>query len=190
MPNHSLAALTPLGNVEPQSVKIGTVTIAEVVGFSIASIARRLGKKTAFDKASKKAFGIPLPTPGHAELSDSKTLIWTGLEQWLFEAPSETHEDIVQMLKPEFKESGSITEQSGGWCRFDLDGDDCVELLQRLSALDSESMTKGDASRTIIEHIGVFIVCREHGKCFSIYGPRSSAESLHHSLSNAALSIA
>lgn len=190
MPDHSLEPLTPLGHAEPKPIRIGNLEIDEIVGFSLASIAQRHGQKTGFNKASKSAFGMSIPQPGQVKYASDTALIWTGPEQWLFEAPNDTHEDIAHLLKAIFEETASITEQTGGWCRFDLEGESCVELLQRICALDSASMVKGNATRTIVEHISVFIACREQGNNFSVYGPRSSAESLHHALTTAANSIA
>lgn len=189
MPNHSLEPLTPLGDSHPQTVAIGTVSIQEVVNYSLASIAQRHDQKAAFNNAADQAFGMTLPTPGRANYSDSKTLMWTGADQWFFEAPSTTHEDIANILTAVFKETASITEQTGGWCRFDLVSDESVALLQRLCELDVAIMATNEASRSVVEHIGVFIICREHCRRFSIYGPRSFAGSLHHALTTAAKGI-
>ena len=189
MPSHSLKPLTPLGHFEPQTTAVGKMEIREVVDFSLASITQRLSQEKQFLKAAKKAFSAALPQPGKASVSGSQTIFWTGVDQWFVEAPNATHEDIAAALAADFQDTASITEQTGGWCRLDLEGDQCVDVLQRLCALDTADMETHDASRSVIEHIGVFVLCREKTKCFSLYGPRSSAGSLHHALVAAAKSV-
>ncbi len=190
MLKHSLKPLTPLGSDEPDSTVIGNLKITERDDFSFASIAQRDGKSRPFAAAAKRAFNLKLPGPGQSASNGDYTLFWSSPEQWFVEAPMATHEDIASILKAEFEESASITEQSGGWCRFDLEGDASVSTLERLCAVDTAMMTDQAATRSVIEHIGVFIVCRSAGQYFSIYGPRSSAGSLHHALVSAAKSVA
>ena len=190
MSNHFLKPISPLGADQARIDKIGTVTISENIDHSLASVATRLGKAKPFATAAKKALKLSLPGPGESITKGDFTVFWSAPEQWFVEARLESHEDISSILKRDFKDTASITEQSGGWCRFDLAGDDCVALLQRLCAVDSAAMKPGDATRTVIEHIGAFVLCHGAGNSFSIYGPRSSADSLHHALVTAANSIA
>ena len=190
MPKHSLKPLTPLGKEEPAAISIGNVQIIEQADFAFASLTQRGGKSRAFTAAAKRIFKTKLPDPGQSFSKGEFTLFWSSPEQWFVEAPASTHEDIAALLKAEFEESASITEQSGGWCRFDLEGDACVSVLERLCAVDTATMANDAATRSVIEHIGVFVLCRNAGSLFSIYGPRSSAGSLHHALVSAAKSVA
>jgi sarcosine oxidase subunit gamma len=187
---HSLKPLTPLGNDNPVSVSIGNAQITELTNFAFASLAQRGGKSRPFAAAAKRLFKIKLPAPGHSTSKDDFTVFWSSPEQWFVEAPLATHEDIASILKAEFEESASITEQSGGWCRFDLDGNASTSILERLCSVDTAAMNGNAATRSVIEHIGVFLLCRKIGTHFSIYGPRSSAGSLYHALVIAAKSVA
>lgn len=190
MLKHSLTPLTPLGHTEPKIVEIGTVKITEITEYAFASLAQRNGKSKPFATAAKQMFGFKLPSVGTSVSKSDFTVFWSSPEQWFVEAPEDTHEDIAAILKDAFEESASITEQSGGWCRFDLEGEHSVQVLERLCAVDTAAMAKSASTRSVIEHIGVFILCREEQVHFSIYGPRSSAESLHHALETSAKSIA
>ena len=71
---------------------------------------------------------------------------------------------------------GYVTEQTGAWVRFDLEGPGLERVLQRLANVDSARWVDSVAIRTSMHHLGVFVVCR--GSVISIYGPRSSADSL------------
>lgn len=175
MPDHRLKPLTPLGNAAPQTDSIGDVTITENIGVALASLATRKGCEAGVATAAK-ALHISLPGPGHA----SDTALWLAPDQWMIEAPFATHEDIVGYLKPAFGDTASITEQTDAWVRFDLTGANLHGLFERLCNLDTRAMKPGHGTRTMIEHLGCYVICKGDG--FTILGPRSSAKSLHHAL--------
>lgn len=104
----------------------------------------------------------------------------------MVEAAFETHEDIVAALRPAFGDSASITEQTDAWVRFDLTGTGLAAVFERLCALDVRSMQPGDATRTVIEHLGTYVIRGTKG--MTVLGPRSAAGSLHHALVTAARS--
>ena len=182
---NALKALTPLGHDTPVTESIGPVTITENVGVALASLASRLGREAEV-AATAQAAGIPLPGPGRAETA-SYGAIWLGPEQWMIEAPFETHEDIVAILKPLFGEAASITEQTDAWVRFDLTAANLPALFERLCGYDLRRNGPGSATRTVIEHLGCYVVRRAENQV-SVIGPRSSAHSLHHALITAAKS--
>ncbi len=92
-------------------------------------------------------------------------------------------------MKTALTDNASVTEQSDGWARFDVQGETAVDLFERLSAANTRRMDSGTATRTVIEHLGCYLICRRKGEHFSILGPRSSAASLHHALCAAAKSM-
>ena len=181
MPDHRLAPLTPLGNTTPQTDTIGPVTITENTGIALASLAIRRGRGTDVANAAA-SLNLTLPAPGHA----SENAMWLAPDQWMIEAPFATHEDIMAHLKPVFGDAASITEQTDAWVRFDLAGPDLPAMFDLLCNLDTRAMQPGHATRTVIDHLGCYVICRSVG--FTILGPRSSARSLHHALITAARS--
>jgi sarcosine oxidase, subunit gamma len=181
VPDHRLKQLTPLGNATPQTDTVGPVTITENVSIALASLATRKGRDTDVSKAAK-ALKLTLPLPGHA----SENALWLAPDQWMIEAPFATHEDIVAHLKPAFGDAASITEQTDAWVRFDLTGPDLHAMFELLCNLDTRTMLSGQGTRTVIEHLGCYVIRRADN--FTILGPRSSAKSLHHALITAAKS--
>jgi sarcosine oxidase, subunit gamma len=181
VPDHRLKPLTALGHTTLQTTTIGPVTIAEVTSFALASLATRRGRATDVAKAAKAA-NIALPPPGHA----TPDALWLGPDQWMLQAPFATHEDITAHLKPIFTDAASITEQTDAWVRFDVIGPDLHPMFERLCNLDTRAMLPGHATRSVIEHLGCYLIC--HEALFTVLGPRSSAKSLHHALITAAKS--
>ena len=181
MHDHRLKPLTPLGNATPQTDTVGPITITENTTVALASLATRKAREADVATAAG-ALNITLPPPGHA----SDTALWLSPDQWMIEAPLTTHEDITAYLKPAFKDAASITEQTDAWVRFDLTGPNLPAMFELLCNLDTRAMQSGHATRTVIEHLGCYVIRTAAG--FTILGPRSSAKSLHHALITAAKS--
>lgn len=187
MADFVLKPLSPLGHTTAHITTIGPLTIAENTAVALASLASRLGQ--AGDVAGIAArLGLPLPVAGHCATGAVYSAFWLGPQQWMVEAPFVSHEDIVAQLKPQFGEAASITEQTDAWVRFDLAAPDLPPLFERLCNYDLRKHGPGCASRTVIEHLGCYLVHRAFGE-ITLLGPRSSARSLHHALMTAANSL-
>ena len=179
---------TALGAREPRVDTFDGLSIVEDDMFALASLAMRRGKDGQFARAADRQLAMALPKPGRMVTGDPFSAFWTAPDQWFVQAPLDTHEDLAVMLKKAFKTSASITEQNGGWARFVLRGPGVNAVMERLTMLDVRAMRAGHATRTLVDHLGVFLLCHAAGKHMSILGPRSSAGSLHHALVTAARS--
>ena len=181
-----LEPLTPLGHSAPETTTIGPVTITERTDTALASLAIRLGR-AADVAAIAHQFGIPLPKPGH-HATDTLSAFWLAPDMWMIEAPFATHEDIRAHLLQHFNDAASITEQTDAWVRFDVTSDTLPALMERLSNFDLAKAADNAATRTVIDHLGCYLIKRSPTEV-TLYGPRSSAHSLHHALTTAATSL-
>ncbi len=188
MVEHRLKPLLPFGAATPRVDRFDGLTIAENADMALASLAGRRGRADDLDRACRDLFGVTMPGPGRSASGQTFTVIWTGPEQWFVEAPFATHEDIARILKDKLQDAASVTEQTDGWVRFDVTGARACDVFERLCALNVRQMQAGDASRTLIEHLGCLVICRGQSQQFSVLGPRSAARSLHHALTTAAMS--
>ncbi|MCU9850272.1 sarcosine oxidase subunit gamma [Defluviimonas sp. WL0024] len=188
MPDHSLAPLLPLGGATPRRDTFAGLTITENPDVAIASVACRMGRDADLAKAAAALFGTALPVPGQMVAKGDWALFWTGPGQWMATAPFATHEDISRIVKAGLGDTASVTEQTDAWVRFDIDGARAPDMFERLCILDTRRMAAGSANRTMIEHLGTFVLCHRAGEAFSVLGPRSAAASLHHALVAAAKS--
>ncbi|CUX83234.1 MAG: sarcosine oxidase, subunit gamma [Roseibaca calidilacus] len=180
---HDLAPLTALGATTPRCDTIGTITIAENPDVALASVAARRGQSAPC--AAALAAWLDAPAPGIAEHSGTHmAAFWLGPDMWMLEAPFATREGMAQDLAQRLKGMASVTEQTDAWARFDLSGDGLADMLARLTNLDLATLPQRFARRTVMEHVGCYLLRRDAG--YSIYGPRSSAGSLHHALRLAA----
>ena len=183
----SLQALTALGAREPAVVEIGPLRITERVDVALASVAARRGWMADLATAAKAA-GVPLPDAARHQSDAPYSAFWTAPEMWFVEAPFGSHELIADQLKAALGDAASITEQTDAWVAFDLAATDLAPVLERLCNVDFHSVPKGYATRTVMEHLGVYLVKLDGGAA-RLYGPRSSAQSLLHALEAAAASV-
>jgi sarcosine oxidase subunit gamma len=183
----NLQPLTALGRRDATTVTHGPLTITERTDVALASVATRKGRATDLAKAAEKA-GIPLPGPSSHLEGAPYSAFWTTPEMWFVEAPYATHELIADLLKSALGDAASITEQTDAWVAFDLEALDLTPLLERLCNVDFPNVPTGYTTRTVMEHLGVYLI--KHGQGTArIYGPRSSAESLLHAIETAAHSV-
>lgn len=187
MANHALKTLTALGHDAPESVTIGTYKITERFDIALASLASRRGREKDVAKIAKAA-KIVLAAPAQSTTGNTYASFWLSSEQWMIEADFATHENIEAELKSLFAEAASITEQTDAWVRFDVSSPNLLPLCERLCNVDLVNAEAGFASRTVIEHIGCYLIKRSAGE-ITLYGPRSSAQSLLHIIETAAHSL-
>lgn len=102
---------------------------------------------------------------------------WTGPGQWMVMAPYVSHEDISHIVKTGLADTASVTEQTDGWVRFDIEGPRSMDMFERLSNVDVRTMKAGQATRTQVEHLGSFLLCHSAGTRFSLITLRSGADS-------------
>lgn len=180
-----LTPLTPLGGTSPRVDTLGSVTITEVTDRAMASVA---GRKGADVTEGFKALGFAVAPDvcAMAEANGSRAW-WMGPDQYMVDAAFDQSGLWAAKVKDAMGDAASVTDQSEGFCRFDLTGEGCVDLLQRLCGLDSETMQPGSAQRTQLHHTGCVVIRTEAG--WSVLGAHSSAGSLHHALLEVAVGL-
>lgn len=183
-----LKPLYATGSASAFDATFGDIRIVENDTLALASVASRSGREADTVARAKSRFSLNLPDIQNTSQSADYTAFWTGPDQWFVEAPIATHEDIATLLKNGLKDSASVTEQTGGWVRFDVSGASSIAMFERLTMLDLAALPVGTASRTSIEHMGSFVLKRG-ADSFTVLAPRSYAGSMVHALTLAAKSV-
>jgi len=181
-----LKPLSALGHDAALVETIGPWTLTERMDVALASLALRRGRE-ANVQAAAKAAGIALPGPG-GSASGTFGAFWMTPEMWMIEAPFAAHEDIRAHLLGIIGDAASITEQTDAWVRFDIAGDGLGRVLERLTNFDFGPAADGASTRTVIDHLGCYLIKRS-ASLVTLYGPRSSAGTLHHAWAVAAASV-
>lgn len=172
--------ITPLGGTDPRVETVGPVALTEVTDTALASFAARLGQQNAARRVLAAYAGAEPPAPGQARFG-ALDAFWMGPDQWMVAAPLDGHADLAETLKSKAGTAASITDQTDGWCRFDVTGDRLVSVFELLCPINIRDSASGAATRTTIHHLGCFVIVRAADH-ITVLGPRSSAGSLHHAL--------
>jgi sarcosine oxidase, subunit gamma len=189
VPDHTLKPLCALGGYAPQIDQLDGLSVRENPDLAMASLSIRINRDNDAIKAIKKLAKFDLPGPGSMTSAGEWAAFWTGPGQWMVTAPFASHEDISGLVKAAAGDTASVTEQTDGWVRFELEGPRVNEVFERLCAIDVRTMQGGQATRTVIEHLGAFVLCQTTGRAFSVLTMRSAAASMHHALVTAAKSL-
>ncbi len=182
---HDLLQTTPLWGTEPRVDQFTAVTVTEVTGRALASLSLRNVNQDKARAQAEAFLGLSLPEAnGHANTSVFEAT-WLAPDQWLISADIAEREHLSDQLAESLSGLASVTEQTDGWCRFDLNGV-CAPVLERLASTDLPGMASQSAARVLLEHLSCLVICREAEQSYGILGQRSTARALHHALVTAA----
>lgn len=134
----------------------------------------------------KANYGLALPEPGHLATKNGATILSSAQDQWFLEQEGDIEDNLSETLESALSGVASVTEQTGGWVRFEINGISLTEVFSRLCPLDTGKMGADQVARTNIHHIGCLVW--RVGSGFAVMGPRSTGGSLWHALKDAALS--
>ncbi|AHM05812.1 Sarcosine oxidase gamma subunit [Roseibacterium elongatum DSM 19469] len=178
-----LTPITALGGTVARSEVFGALTLTEQPDLSLASLSLRKGQGVP------TPFGLTLPDVGRAVQMGDYGAFWTGRDQWMIEMAGA--QDLAALLKSEVPEA-SVTEQTDGFAAFDITSTGGAapldEIMRKLVNLDPLAFGPGCATRTTLEHIGVFLIRRAEDR-LAVIGMRTYAGALWHALSTAARRI-
>ena len=158
----------------------GAYTLSEVTQNALVSLAVPKACLEDARRLVREQYGFDLPQPESICVNNdqSYSAFWMARGQWMLERQESHNLNWEESLAAE--NVGYVTEQTGAWVRLDLKGPELPMLIQRLANVPSWRLVEPTAIRTAIHHLGVFMVCRS--SCISIYGPRSSADTLARSV--------
>ena len=185
---HDLAPLTALGGAEPRTDRAGALTLTEVPDVTVAGLAARRGRGDDARAAVERLTGAPAPGPGHWAGGPVRA-IWSAPDRWLIEAPESRHPALAAVAKDAAGDAAAVTEETDAHARFDLAGpaDAVVAAMERLCALDVETMAPGTAARTRLHHVAAILLRTDDG--MTVLAPRAYAGSAHHDLLGAMRSL-
>ena len=186
---HSLKPVTALGGIEPRTDVFHHLSIIENDGLALASFAARRGFELECQTVLKGLLGV-VPSVGKAIFNDPISGFWLGPDQWMLTAPRDSHELLADIVKNECGAAASMSEQMGAWICFDVIGDALLAFCERICSAPIRQMQGGDTRRTSIHHLNCILIQQSAGDQIRIFGPRASADSLHHALFTTATALA
>jgi len=152
-----------------------TFFLKEQSNISSASIILRRGVGA---EAIGSSIGMAMPAPNRWTAKAAAVMLATAPETWLIhqrDAPISWFHDLEHKLQG----CASLSELTGAFRFFQLDGPKARTLLQRGMAIDfHDSMfPAGSLAMSVIAHIDVSVRCLKTGESYEIAVNRSYAES-------------
>lgn len=179
---------TPLNGF---SAEINNVSINEVTGRAIVSVAMPRGGEAKFKSAIKKELKLDLPEPG--AFTSCKTangqLVWASEDQFFY-LFDENDLEPEKAVKSKLGASAYVTNQSDAFVMLSVSGDRRLEALERICPidLDTKTFSVGSAARTMMEHIGALIL-RSSDNEYVLLSASSSAGSFLHAVETSAKNL-
>ncbi len=183
-----MSDLKPLPSLNMASATIGAIQIQERTDLELASVAARRGHKADCVTQLEILLGRA-PDIGQVVTHDDQFGFWVGRHQWMLCCSSQSFSDLASDVKAEFRDTASVTEQSGGWVALDVSGSTVCDMMERLCNVPLRKLGSHQVQRTMIHQMNCFALTLAP-EALLILGPRSSAASLYHALTVAARSIA
>jgi len=177
----TLIASSPLDGFQKQ---FANVALAEVSDYALVSIAVPFDNRATLEDAVTKVFGTSLPTPGTSTLSKDGSNRLLGMQpDQVFALFDYGGNDPVGAVKALLGNAGYYTDQSDSWVMLRVSGPLATTALERICPIDlaSEVFEPNRVARTVMEHLGVIVLCEGHNNYF-LMSPRSSARSFLHAL--------
>ena len=181
MPDLSLTARAALDGYHKQ---FGDTALTEVTDQALVSIAKPLGGAEALRDAMTGAYGASFPAPGSSTLSKDGATRFLGLQQdQCFALFSFESDGAVDTVAGSLGDTGYYTDQSDSWAMLRLSGALALTALERICPLDlaPTEFPPGSVARTVMEHLGVIILCEDTDR-YLLMSARSSARSFLHAI--------
>ena len=140
---------------------------------NIFSITEYENKREQFNQNFKNFFALDLPEIGKFTLNKNSKAIWLKINSY-FVVTKENYNDVINA----FHNVASVTDQTGGWSTFNLEGKLSISMLEKLLTLDLDLFTKEKAVRASINKINCLILCNKQSEVYTIYCPSSFLKSM------------
>lgn len=178
--NYTLKAQSALSGF---SQDFSGIKLCEIVERAIVSMAIPKAGKETLNAQIKQAFGVSIPDVGGVALSTiDNTQILRLQDDLCFVLFDYNGDRSVQTLKQKVSDA-YLTDQSDSWVMLRISGKKSRNALARTCPIDLHPsvFSPGSVTRTLMEHMGVVIICEAEG-VYTLMALRSYAESFLHAL--------
>ena len=154
---------------------VDRVRVTERQDLSLVSI---LAHRAASASAINEAIGIDMPLGPTAMTEDAIVVIGSGPGIWLARSQG-AEPGWPRDLERRLAGLAGVSDQTGAYRLFQIEGPDARTLVQRGAAIDLDvsAFPPGATAMTVIGHVDVIIRCLLDGRSYEVMVYRSYAES-------------
>ena len=164
------------------SKTINNVSIKEIIEHRITSLAIPFKNERKCATQFKRTFKKLIPDIEESLIISKGKVIFRLANDMLFLCEN-SNQKMPKATIDFLKQSFYSTDQSGGWCCIQVNGNNVLKMLERICPLDlSEERFKTlNVKRTSMEHLGVIIFKKSPNEFF-LYSASSSSKSFLHAV--------
>lgn len=154
------------------------VSLAEVTGLGIASVAVRQGQLAALGEVVQAHLGLDLPAQGKATRNDRYRAVWSGPGQWLLQFGE--GRPGVTTLAGALHGLAAVTDQSDSRAVLEIGGPHARDSLAKGLMLDlhPRAFAVGDTALSLADHIAVQVTMLDARPTYQLMVARSYSLSL------------
>ena len=163
-----------------------SVFTSETLNFSTQTI-KSIFSINQFDLKDKKfnvlfrnVFGFAPPSIATFNIKDNDLALWARSNSYFIISDEMKFNDLYSA----FEGKASFTDQTGGWVIFNIEGQACRSVFEKLLTADLDIFDKGKVIRTSITSINCFILCKSKFDKYDILCPISFYQSMRSRLEN------
>lgn len=143
----------------------GGLVVAEHVGFGLAGVTMRRGRREEFCAAVEGRFGVVLAAGAKVSVGGDVMFIGTGPVSWLVMNSSGGWR-FADELRAVLGETASVCDQSSGYGALRVSGPPVREVLAKGVPVDLDpvAFAPGDAAVTLASHFGIMLWRVDRGR--------------------------
>ena len=122
---------------------------------------------------NKASFGFSPPGISRFNSTKNITVLWVRKNSYIVMSNV-----TMNKLISSFEMLGSVTDQTGGWLLFKIDGNGSLSLFEKLLSINLDNFSDGSCIRTSINKINCFVLCKKKFQAYDIICPISFSESM------------
>ena len=140
---------------------------------NIFSLNENKDETNKFNRIFKKFFGFTVPEIAKFKLNDNSIALWSRTKSYII-----LTDFNLDDLTSTFDGLASITDQTGGWLSFKINGKGSIYLFEKLITINLENFNEGNVIRTSISKINCFVFCRKKDETYYIICPVSFSNAM------------
>ncbi len=140
---------------------------------SIFSLNKDKVSSKTFDLRFKDSFGFSPPDISKFYSNENNTALWARKNSYIIMSNLNMNE-----MSSVFEMIGSVTDQTGGWLSFKIDGKGSLSLFEKLISINLDNFLDGNCVRTSINKINCFVLCKKKFETYDIICPISFSETM------------
>ena len=146
---------------------------------NLYSIDYNLNEIKKIKSTFKSFFSLSPPNISSFEKNEKALIFWVRSQSYFVLGKIDK-----KRISENFENISSITDQTGGWVCFNLNGSDTKLLLDKLLNFDLVAFKNNQVLRTSINKINCFILCHDQFENYTIICPVSFMETMKNRLLN------